>query len=92
MGIKVWCYWEHIGEPIGNFVKFTWEPYEKRLGSFIWDRKEPPKNISCWAGQSHQKLNVVVVHICSETQPAFAAKFLVGHHYLETKVHKQKWK
>jgi hypothetical protein len=63
MGIKVWCYWEHFGEPIGNFVKFTWEPYEKRLGTFIWDRKEPPKNISCWAGQSHQKLNVVVVHI-----------------------------
>jgi hypothetical protein len=44
--IKVWCYWEHIGEPIGNFVKSTWELYEKLLGTFIWGHKKNPKKTS----------------------------------------------
>jgi hypothetical protein len=58
-------------------------------------RKEPQKHFLLgWAVTPKIKCSSMYVHMCSETQPAFAAKFLVGHHNLETnpetKVHKQK--
>jgi hypothetical protein len=57
-GIKVWCYWEHVGEPpIGNFVKISWELYEKAFWELSYGTgKNPPKNFSVGLG-SHTKNN-----------------------------------